>query len=109
MIPDPVLLHRYSDLTYNGHRNHYDPRYAVDVEFYPARVVHGPLLANLMVELVEQSPPDARLANFQFKSIRPTFDTKLFSVCAKREGRRIRLCTADDGGFLCFTAEATLA
>ena len=54
-IPDDVLLFRYSALTFNGHRIHYDRRYATEVEGYPGLVVHGPLIATLLLDLVRRS------------------------------------------------------
>lgn len=61
--PDPVLLFRYSALTYNGHRIHYDRPYALQDEGYPALVVHGPLLVTLILDLLRHSLPDAPCAN----------------------------------------------
>jgi 3-methylfumaryl-CoA hydratase len=57
--PDDVLLFRYSALTFNGHRIHYDRRYVTEVEGYPGLIVHGPLIATLLVDLVRQSIPGA--------------------------------------------------
>lgn len=109
ITPDPVLLFRYSALTYNGHRIHYDRSYATSQEFYPALVVHGPLLATLLLELIQQRLPGAALRSFKFKAQRPSFDTHPFTVNAKRDGDRLKLWTADHEGFLCVSAEATLA
>jgi len=107
--PDPVLLFRYSALTYNGHRIHYDRHYAVEKEFYPALVVHGPLLATLLLDLVRAQLPGAAIADFRFRAVRPTFDAHSFTACGKREGQRLTLWTADHEGFLCMSASATLA
>ncbi|MEC9362974.1 MAG: MaoC family dehydratase N-terminal domain-containing protein [Pseudomonadota bacterium] len=109
VTPDPVLLFRYSALTYNGHRIHYDRDYAVQREFYPALVVHGPLLATLLLELVHANLPGVRLASFSFRAVRPTFDTLALGVFGKRDGQRLRLWSADGDGFLCVSAEAELA
>ncbi len=57
-IPDDVLLFRYSALTFNGHRIHYDRRYVTEVEGYPGLIVHGPLIATLLLDLL--APPAAR-------------------------------------------------
>ncbi len=107
--PDPVLLFRYSALTYNGHRIHYDRNYAVDEEFYPALVVHGPLLVTLLLELKRQHFAKATLSSFKFRAVRPTFDTAAFSVSAKRDGKALSLWSADESGSLCMTIQATLA
>ena len=58
-MPDPVLLFRYSALTFNGHRIHYDREYVTEVEGYPGLIVHGPLIATLLVDLVRRNAPGA--------------------------------------------------
>ncbi len=80
MAPDPVLLFRYSALTFNGHRIHYDLKFATEDEGYPGLVVHGPLLATLMVELARRERPAARVAGFEFRAQRPVFDTAPYVV-----------------------------
>ncbi|MGQ0619962.1 MAG: acyl-CoA dehydrogenase [Panacagrimonas sp.] len=109
ITPDPVLLFRYSALTYNSHRIHYDRHYAVEREFYPALVVHGPLLATLLLDLVRANLPGAPIADFQFRAVRPTFDTHAFTVNGKREGQQLKLWSADHEGNLCMSATATLS
>ncbi len=79
--PTETLLFRYSALTFNGHRIHYDRRDATDVEGYPGLVVHGPLIATLLLDLVQSRAAAADIERFQFKALRPTFDTSDFSVC----------------------------
>ena len=59
IVPDDVLLFRYSALTFNGHRIHYDRRYVTEVEGYPGLVVHGPLIATLLLDLLRRELPDA--------------------------------------------------
>src|SRR5690606_22352080 len=71
--PDEVLLFRYSALTYNGHRIHYDLNYAKHVEGYPAVIVHGPLLATLMLDLVHRHAPTADIRRFAFRALSPVF------------------------------------
>jgi 3-methylfumaryl-CoA hydratase len=56
-VPDDVLLFRYSALTFNGHRIHYDRRYVTEVEGYPGLVVHGPLIATLLLDLLRRQCP----------------------------------------------------
>jgi len=70
---DPVLLFRFSALTYNAHRIHYDRRFATDVEGYPGLVVHGPLQAIALAELCRRSQPQP-LRTFDFRALRPAFD-----------------------------------
>jgi 3-methylfumaryl-CoA hydratase len=77
-----TLLFRYSALTFNGHRIHYDLDYCREVEGYPGLVVHGPLLATLMLELAEDILPGP-IASFAFRARSPVFHTEAFEVCAK--------------------------
>lgn len=71
--PDPTLLFRFSALTYNAHRIHYDQPYTTGVEGYPGLVVHGPLLALLALELPRRHHPDERVAEFRYRLRRPAF------------------------------------
>jgi 3-methylfumaryl-CoA hydratase len=75
--PDPVLLFRYSALTFNGHRIHYDFPYVTKVEGYPGLVVHGPLIATLLLDLLTHEGA-ARIRRFSFRAKRPLFDTAPF-------------------------------
>jgi 3-methylfumaryl-CoA hydratase len=86
LVPDDVLLFRYSALTFNGHRIHYDRRYVTEVEAYPGLIVHGPLIATLLVDLVRREMPHARIKRFEFKAIRPTFDGRVMRVCGTPQG-----------------------
>jgi 3-methylfumaryl-CoA hydratase len=78
--PTETLLFRFSALTFNGHRIHYDRRYATGVEGYAGLVVHGPLIATLLLDLIQTHVPAERIERFQFKAMRPTFDTSDFNV-----------------------------
>jgi 3-methylfumaryl-CoA hydratase len=106
--PDDVLLFRYSALTFNGHRIHYDRRYATAAEGYAGLVVHGPLIATLLLDLVRRELPGAAVERFRFKGLRPTFDTSPFTV----EGgpgddpRHLRLWSTDNLGQVGVEAEA---
>ncbi len=71
--PDPVLLFRYSALSFNPHRIHYDQPYVTEQESYPGLVVHGPLIATLMVDLCRRSCPDAEIKEFSFRALAPLF------------------------------------
>ena len=85
--PDPVLLFRYSAVTFNGHRIHYDRDYCRDVEGYPGLVVHGPLIATLLVDHFLRAHPATRVAQFSFRALRPLFDIAPFDLClAERPG-----------------------
>jgi len=106
VTPDPALLFRYSALTYNGHRIHYDRDYATRVEFYPALVVHGPLLATLLLDLVQRERPEAPIASFSFRALRPAFDDAAFHVCGSPTATAADLWTRDTGG--CTGMQATV-
>jgi 3-methylfumaryl-CoA hydratase len=78
--PDETLLFRYSALTFNGHRIHYDRRYAEETEGYPGLVVHGPLIATLLLRLLAERQPESTVTRFEFKAVRPTFDVAPFEI-----------------------------
>jgi 3-methylfumaryl-CoA hydratase len=82
---DVVKLFRYSALTFNGHRIHYDRPYATEVEGYPGLVVHGPLIATLLGDLFCQNFSQASLRSFEFKAMSPLFDTHTFEICGKQD------------------------
>ncbi len=111
IVPDDVLLFRYSALTFNGHRIHYDRRYVTEVEGYPGLIVHGPLIATLLVDLLRRQQPGAELARFEFRAVRPTFDTAPFRLRGKpaADGRRFELWAEDAEGWLAMQATAELA
>src|SRR5207245_2769159 len=92
---DDVLLFRYSALTFNGHRIHYDRRYATEVEGYPGLVVHGPLIATLLLDLLRRNQPSAEVARFSFRAVSPLFDTAAFVVCGKPDGSAVQLWAKD--------------
>jgi 3-methylfumaryl-CoA hydratase len=92
---DPVFLFRFSALTFNGHRIHYDRTYATEVEHYPGLVIHGPAQAILLFDAARRHHPDRRPARFTFRGVRPLFDFDAVSLNgAPRE----------DGGLDLFTA-----
>ena len=109
IVPDDVLLFRYSALTFNGHRIHYDRRYVTEVEGYPGLIVHGPLLATLLLDLVRRNAPDAEVTAFRFRAVRPTFDLHPFRVNGEPQADgTVRLWAQDHDGFLTMDATATL-
>ena len=81
ITPDPVLLFRYSALTFNSHRIHYDKPYAMGEEGYPGLVVHGPLLATLLLDLLRRDYPELRVKTF-------SFGVDLFSLSKVTVGER---------------------
>jgi 3-methylfumaryl-CoA hydratase len=108
LLPDDVLLFRYSALTFNGHRIHYDRRYVTEVEGYPGLIVHGPLIATLLMDLLRREAPGAEVAAFRFKAVRPTFDGRPMRVNGSRDGHTVRLWAQDHEGWLTMDATATL-
>ena len=110
IVPDDVLLFRYSALTFNGHRIHYDRKYVTEVEGYPGLIVHGPLIATLLMDLVRRNAPQAEIASFRFKAVRPTFDLNPFRVNGQlqNDGKTIKLWAGDHEGWLTMDAVATL-
>jgi 3-methylfumaryl-CoA hydratase len=110
VVPDDVLLFRYSALTFNGHRIHYDRRYVTEVEGYPGLVVHGPLIATLLLDLLWRSLPAARVTRFRFRAVSPLFDLAPFTVCGKpEEGGAVRLWARNPEGRLAMEASAVVA
>lgn len=112
VVPDDVLLFRYSALTFNGHRIHYDRQYVTQVEGYPGLVVHGPLIATLLVDLVRRHS-DRPMRRFEFKALRPTFecaDQRHLRVSGQPDasGQHIRLWAQDHAGWLTMQASAEL-
>ena len=73
IVPDSTLLFRYSALTFNGHRIHYDQNYTKDVEGYPGLVVHGPLIATLLMNMAQARHLNKTLYKFEFRGTAPTF------------------------------------
>ncbi len=108
--PDPVLLFRYSALTFNGHRIHYDRSYVTGVEGYPGLIVHGPLIATLLMDLLRRELPQRVVKAFSFRAVSPLFDIDSFTVNGKLsdDGRTVVLWAANARGELAMQAEATL-
>ena len=100
IIPNPVMLFRYSALTFNGHRIHYDVDYCRDVEGYPGLVVHGPLQATLLMDLAVRMKPNARFRRFKFRALNPVFCTGPFLVCGREADRHLQLWVAHPQGTL---------
>ena len=107
---DDVLLFRYSALTFNGHRIHYDRKYVTEVEGYPGLIVHGPLIATQLMDLLRREQPAARVRRFEFKAVRPTFDIHPYTVHGQpsTDGKTVRLWGRDHEGWLTMDATATL-
>lgn len=111
IVADDVLLFRYSALSFNGHRIHYDRRYVTEVEGYPGLIVHGPLIATLLVDLLRRNLPDATISAIEFRAVKPVFDIVAFTVCGRPEadGKTVKLWTRDAEGHLTMDMTASLA
>jgi 3-methylfumaryl-CoA hydratase len=109
-VPDAVLLFRYSALTFNGHRIHFDRRYVTEVEGYPGLIVHGPLIATLLLDLLRRQLPEAEVVRYEFRAVKPVFDLHPFFVCGEPQpdGKSFRLWTRDHEGFLTMDATAVI-
>lgn len=106
VIPSAALLFRYSALTFNGHRIHYDNPYARSEEGYPGLIVHGPLQATQLVQFAAEIHGKApRL--FQFRSISPLFDIADYTLNATEDGEGMRLWTSYVDGPVAMEARAS--
>jgi 3-methylfumaryl-CoA hydratase len=110
IVPDAMLLFRYSALTFNSHRIHYDRRYVSEVEGYPGLVVHGPLLATLLADLLRRHGVGGTLARFEFRARSPLFDTAPFDACGlpDADGKTVTLWAQNIEGGLAMQATAIL-
>lgn len=107
ITPDPVLLFRFSALTFNGHRIHYDRPYAMEEEGYPGLVVHGPLTATLLMDLVRRNT-DRRVTGYSFRGQAPLFDLHPFRLVGHPEGDTVKLEAQGPDGKVAMAAEANL-
>ena len=109
LVPDPVLLFRYSALTFNRHRIHYDRDYAVAIEGYAGLVVQGPLTATLLLDTLHRHLPGKRLASFRFRGVKPLLDGQPIQLQGRRDGDTVSLWALDSTGALAMQANAELA
>lgn len=107
---DPALLFRFSALTYNSHRIHYDEPYATGVEGYPGLVVHGPLLALLLLEIPRRHQPARPVTGFEFRLLRPAFcGSTIVAGGSRTDGLSLTLAAAATGSGPSITGRAELA
>jgi 3-methylfumaryl-CoA hydratase len=107
VVPDSVMLFRYSALTFNGHRIHYDREYCQNVEGYPGLIVHGPLLGTLLMRLAVQRMEERELSSFNFRNFNPVFDTAAFTLNGREENdRQCSVWVAGPAGELAVSATA---
>jgi 3-methylfumaryl-CoA hydratase len=100
ITPDPVLLFRYSALTFNSHRIHYDRTYCTAVEGYPGLVVHGPLTATLLLEALREHLRDQAVTAFSFRAIAALYDTAPFRVEGRIDGSEAQVWAPNSEGNL---------
>lgn len=108
VTPNATTLFRFSALTYNAHRIHYDRPYAREIEGYPDLVVHGPLQAMLLVDHLTRARPGVTIGQFSYRGIRPVFADRALRLNLA-EGSPAALWTSDADGCTAMEASATLA
>jgi 3-methylfumaryl-CoA hydratase len=109
--PDEILLFRFSALTFNAHRIHYDRTYVREIEGYPDLVVHGRLIVILLADLLRRNLPDATIVQFSSRAVRPLFSGARFDLSGRVEGdgKTVKLWASNSEGLLATDAVATLA
>jgi 3-methylfumaryl-CoA hydratase len=108
-MADPVQLFRFSALTFNAHRIHYDRPYATGVEGYPGLVVHGPYLATLLMDHFLRAHPSSRVTGFEFRARSPVFDSSPFELSLARREDGADLWVSDHQGQVATTAQVRAA
>ncbi|WP_095012211.1 FAS1-like dehydratase domain-containing protein [Tsuneonella mangrovi] len=109
LVPDPRLLFRYSALTFNTHRIHYDAPYARDIERYRGLVVHGPLMASLLLQQADTAFSPNALATFSFRAVSPAIANEPLHLVLREDGGAIELGTFASDGRQVLKATATRA
>ncbi|MDH3480890.1 MAG: acyl-CoA dehydrogenase [Gammaproteobacteria bacterium] len=105
IVPSPVLLFRYSALTFNAHRIHYDRSYACATEGYPGLVVHGPLTATLLMALLKRNAPDFAIRKIAIRALKPLFDLHAFELQGCGDQERATLWALDHEAAACLQIE----
>lgn len=105
IAPDPTQLFRFSALTFNAHRIHYDRDYARNVEFYPGLVVQGPFIAMLLLDHLLREKPGLAIREFRFRARSPLFDSAPFDLCFAARDGSYDLWARDAQGREAMTAE----
>ena len=108
IAPSEALLFRFSALTFNTHRIHYDAPYARDVERYRGPVVHGPLIAMLLLKLAGEGLGENRLRSFGFSARSPAIVGDKLHLALRRTGETLELAALDDAGTVLTQAHANL-
>jgi 3-methylfumaryl-CoA hydratase len=107
----PVMLFRYSAITFNPHRIHYDRTYCIETEGYPGLVVHGPFAQQCIFDLLRDSMPGRKIKTLAVRARAPLFDTAPFDVIGRptEDGKGAELWTVTPKGTIAAQATATLA
>jgi len=107
IVPDPVLLFRFSALTFNSHRIHYDRTWAMETEGYPGLVVHGPLTTALLLDFARDCHPGRTIRSYATQARAPLFDTAPFELRGKprADGRGADLWAVTPEGTIAMSAE----
>lgn len=111
IAPDPVLLFRFSALTFNSHRIHYDYRWATEVEGYPGLVVHGPLTSTLLIDFARDHSSGQAFASYTTQARAPLFDTAPFELRGRpmSDGRGCELWAVTPEGTVAMSARVDYA
>jgi 3-methylfumaryl-CoA hydratase len=107
--PDPVLLFRFSALTFNSHRIHYDRTWATEVEGYPGLVVHGPLTTTLLVDFARDHNPGRRVVAYATQARAPLFDTAPFELRGRPSAKGCECWAVTPEGTIAMSADIELA
>jgi 3-methylfumaryl-CoA hydratase len=110
VTPDPVLLFRFSALTFNSHRIHYDRAWAMGTEGYPGLVVHGPLTTTLLIDFARDSNPGRAVRSYATQARAPLFDTAPFELRGRptADGRGVQLWAVTPEGTIAMSADVQL-
>jgi 3-methylfumaryl-CoA hydratase len=108
VTPDPVFLFRFSALTFNSHRIHYDRRWAMEVEGYPGLVVHGPLTTTLLIDFARDQHPDRRIVAYATQARAPLFDTAPFELRGRPTAKGCECWAVTPEGTVAMSAEVEL-
>ncbi|MGI9350237.1 MAG: FAS1-like dehydratase domain-containing protein [Rhizobiaceae bacterium] len=104
--PDPVLMFRYSALTFNGHRIHYDVEYARNVEGYKGLVFHAPLTATLLLRLATDLNNGIPIRNFSYRATSPLFCNEEIRLCGRRDEETVLVWAETPDGFQAMIGKA---
>ena len=109
IVPNEEMLFRFSAITFNSHRIHYDAPYAMNVEGYPGLVVHGPLLASLMLDLAAQNIGLNILKSFEFRGLSPAFSGDPLHIIGQQTGDNVTLNILGNDGRAVMEAKALIS